>query len=150
MLLVKRTIQFFIHLLKRIRYHVYVLTVKQVKQILKHRRSKHCDVCDRCVINFDHHCYYINNCIGKRNVKFFFFFLLIAASFVCYQVYSHFLIVIGVYVYDTSLDLFYNIFLIDIVQNIVFRVISILYFCYSLLLASMIVLVKKNLVFHHL
>ena len=39
--------------------------------------SKHCKECDRCVRNFDHHCSWLNNCIGDDNYKIFFFFLLI-------------------------------------------------------------------------
>ena len=27
----------------------------------------HCPVCDACVLGHHHHCYYLNNCIGKRN-----------------------------------------------------------------------------------
>ncbi|PAA94394.1 hypothetical protein BOX15_Mlig017494g3, partial [Macrostomum lignano] len=30
-------------------------------------RAKHCRVCDRCVLEMDHHCPYIYNCIGKNN-----------------------------------------------------------------------------------
>ncbi|CAG9333181.1 unnamed protein product [Blepharisma stoltei] len=33
--------------------------------------SKHCGSCDRCVDNFDHHCKWLNNCIGKSNYKQF-------------------------------------------------------------------------------
>ena len=28
--------------------------------------------CNRCTLEFDHHCKYLNNCIGKKNYKLFF------------------------------------------------------------------------------
>lgn len=39
-------------------------------------RAHHCRVCKRCILRMDHHCVWINNCVGNANYKVFFVFML--------------------------------------------------------------------------
>lgn len=58
-------------------------------------RAHHCRICKRCIRRMDHHCPWINNCVGERNQKFFLQFLVYVALMAMYSV----ALVIGSWLY---------------------------------------------------
>ena len=50
-------------------------------------RTKHCEDCGKCVRKYDHHCPWLEACIGERNHKFFWMFLLSTAVLIPYTLY---------------------------------------------------------------
>lgn len=45
-------------------------------ETIRTMRSRHCSVCHRCVERFDHHCPWINNCVGIKNHNYFLLYII--------------------------------------------------------------------------
>lgn len=56
-------------------------------KVPKIARSKHCSMCGYCVPLFDHHCIWLNQCVGELNYRYFLLFLLVNSSFFFYGFY---------------------------------------------------------------
>ena len=44
-------------------------------RVKKTNKVKHCHVCKKCVSGFDHHCNWIDNCVGEKNKNKFLVFV---------------------------------------------------------------------------
>ena len=55
--------------------------------IRRPKKCQHCFFCDNCIEEFDHHCQYVSNCIGKRNIKYYLFFIFFSFIFLI-QIYT--------------------------------------------------------------
>ena len=43
---------------------------------LRPENTMHCNYCNKCVQGFDHHCTFVNNCLGYKNHRYFLLFLI--------------------------------------------------------------------------
>ncbi|CAH1445855.1 unnamed protein product [Lactuca virosa] len=63
-------------------------------------RSHHCRICKRCVLRMDHHCVWMNNCVGHANYKVFFVFVVYAVLACLYSM----ILLLGSLTVDTQKD----------------------------------------------
>ncbi|XP_014666174.1 PREDICTED: palmitoyltransferase ZDHHC3-like [Priapulus caudatus] len=65
---------------------------------IKPERAHHCSVCQRCIKKMDHHCPWVNNCVGENNQKYFVLF----TFYIC--IISIHAIIMVVYQFITCVD----------------------------------------------
>ncbi|CAD8192768.1 unnamed protein product [Paramecium pentaurelia] len=61
---------------------------------VKAPRSKHCDICQSCVLVYDHHCPWVDNCIGQNNHFQFYIFVLLLCLDITFNLATQFYFVI--------------------------------------------------------
>ena len=54
---------------------------------LRPENTMHCNYCNKCVQRFDHHCTFVNNCLGYKNHRYFLLFLLFFTLYIMAMIY---------------------------------------------------------------
>lgn len=76
-------------------------------EVLKTPRSFHCGICSRCVYRFDHHCVWLNNCVGIRNHNSFFIFLFSLSATMVFSIVQMGIAVLALIIYGTEEQRFF-------------------------------------------
>ena len=62
----------------------------EICQCVKPPRTHHCRKCGRCVLGMDHHCRWVANCVGQRNLKQFLLFVFYLGVVCLYTLITYF------------------------------------------------------------
>ena len=101
--------------------------------IKRPKKCQHCFFCDNCVEEFDNHCQYTSNCIGKRNKKYYFLFLFFDLLFLIEIYIISFIQLCQVFIkYQSDIKRIYNYISVTIV-----------------LIGMILILMLFNLIYHY-
>ena len=105
---------------------------------LKQSKIKHCIICNKCIDNWDHHCFWLNICINKDNYNLFRFFTIFLFLEISMNTFIYIFISSNIKIFAPDFH-FLNAFLLCI---IICMIIILLYG--NLTLIRQIYLVRKN------
>ena len=55
-------------------------------EVLRTPESRHCFICNKCVDRFDHHCHWLNTCVGAGNHLWFYAYLVSVWSYLVFNI----------------------------------------------------------------
>lgn len=79
--------------------------------IFRPHKAAHCNDCGRCILEKDHHCIWLSNCIGRNNSKMFYCFIF---TLTILSIRSAFIMK---YLCDTEREMFYTAILRSLFYN---------------------------------
>ena len=111
-----------------------------VCRIIKLNKSKikHCIICNKCIDNWDHHCYWLNICINKDNYNLFRFFTIFLFFEIIFDIFIFIYIASSIKIFEPEFN-----FLNSIIFCIIICILIILFYGNANLIKQ-IYLVRKN------
>ena len=109
-------------------------------KIIKLKQSKimHCIICNKCIDNWDHHCFWLNICINKNNYNLFRFFMIFLFLTIIINTYIFIFIASNIKIFSPNFN-YLNTFLLFI---IILMIIILLYG--NVTIIRQIYLLRKN------
>ncbi|KAI8991773.1 DHHC palmitoyltransferase-domain-containing protein [Mycotypha africana] len=88
-------------------------------QVWKPDRAHHCRVCDACILRMDHHCPWVNGCVGIKNHRYYIQFLFYASLYASFV----FLTSIIIFIQSRGLATFDGIALVVVIVAGIFTIV---------------------------
>ena len=109
-------------------------------KIIKLKQSKimHCIICNKCIDNWDHHCFWLNICINKNNYNLFRFFMIFLFLTIIINTYIFIFIASNIKIFSPNFN-YLNTFLLFV---IILMIIILLYG--NVTIIRQIYLLRKN------
>ena len=91
-------------------YKLYNYELEKIEQlcpickIIKQSKTKHCIICNKCIENWDHHCYWLNICINKETYNFFIWFIITLFILILFNIIIFMSLLFNIKVFSNSLN----------------------------------------------